>query len=153
MTPLADELVAVTGDAHVMASAAALATAEGETTAAGLAAPVEPVVPDDVLAVVPEVVPAVVPDVVAAVPPDPLVEPVAAAPAEPSEAKTVSKPSQPLTLMVSQMTPTPTFKGYDEIAAFGKANIDALLQANSVFTKGVEELSKEFISLTQARAS
>jgi len=88
MTPLADELVAVTGEAHVMASAAALATAEGETTAAGLAAPVEPVVPDDVLAVVPEVVPAVVPavvpvvvpDVVAAVPPDPLVEPVAAAP-------------------------------------------------------------------------
>ena len=80
-----------------------------------------------------------------------IVEPVAAAPAEPSEAKTVSKPSQPLTLMVSQMTPTPTFKGYDEIAAFGKANIDALLQANSVFTKGVEEFSKEFISLTQAQ--
>lgn len=80
-----------------------------------------------------------------------IVEPVAAAPAEPSDAKTVSKPSHPLTLMVSQMTPTPTFKGYDEIAAFGKANIDALLQANSVFTKGVEELSKEFISLTQAQ--
>ncbi|WP_404609457.1 hypothetical protein [Caballeronia udeis] len=68
MTPLADELVAVTGDAHVMASAAALATAEGETTAAGLAAPVEPVVP------------VVVPAVVAAVPPDPLEEPVVAAP-------------------------------------------------------------------------
>ncbi|WP_241202308.1 MULTISPECIES: hypothetical protein [unclassified Caballeronia] len=67
MTPLDDELVAVTGDAHVMRNAA-LATTEGETTAAGLAAPVEPVVPAAVLAVVP----AVVPDVLAAVPPDPL---------------------------------------------------------------------------------
>ena len=67
MTPLDDELVAVTGDAHVMRNAA-LATAEGETTAAGLAAPDEPVVPAAVLAVVA----AVVPDVVAVVPPDPL---------------------------------------------------------------------------------
>jgi hypothetical protein len=74
MTPLEDELVAVTGDAHVMRSAA-LATTEGDTTTAGLAAPEEPVVPAAVLAVVP----AVVPDVAAAVPPDPLEEPVVAA--------------------------------------------------------------------------
>jgi len=67
MTPLDEELVAVTGDAHVMRNAA-LATAEGETTAAGLAAPVEPVIPAAVLAVVP----AVVFGVVVAVPPDPL---------------------------------------------------------------------------------
>jgi phasin family protein len=78
------------------------------------------------------------------------VEPVAAAPAVPAEPKAVSKPSQPLTSMVSHMTATPTFKGYEEIAAFGKANIDALIQANTVFTKGVEAISKEFISLTQS---
>jgi hypothetical protein len=58
MTPLDDEPAAVTGVAHVMRNAA-LATAEGETTAAGPAAPVEPAVPAAVLAVVPEVVPAV----------------------------------------------------------------------------------------------
>jgi len=68
MTPLDDELAAVTGDAHVMRNAA-LATTEGDTAAAGLAVPVEPV---------PAVL-AVVPDVLAAVPPDPLEEPVVAA--------------------------------------------------------------------------
>jgi phasin family protein len=80
-----------------------------------------------------------------------IVEPAAAAPAVPSEPKTASKPSQPLTFMVSHMTATPTFKGYEEIAAFGKANIDAFIQANSVFTKGVEAISKEVIALTQAQ--
>jgi len=67
ITPLADELVAVTGDAQVMPNAA-LATAEGETTTAGLAAAVEPVVPADVLALVP----AFVPDALAVVPAPPL---------------------------------------------------------------------------------
>jgi len=65
--------------------------------------------------------------------------------------KTDSKPSHPLTFMVSHMTATPTFKGYDEIAAFGKANIDAFIQANTIFTKGVEAISKEMIALTQAQ--
>jgi hypothetical protein len=69
MTPLADELVAVSGEAHAMRNAG-VATVEGETTATGLAAAVEPVVPVVVLAVVPDVV----------VAPDPLVEPVAAEP-------------------------------------------------------------------------
>ena len=78
------------------------------------------------------------------------VEPVAAAPAAPSEPKPVPTPSQPPILKVSQMTPTPTFKGYEEIAAFGKANIDAMIQANTVFSKGLEAISKEFIALTQS---
>ena len=77
--------------------------------------------------------------------------PVTTAPAAPSVPKPVSKPFQPLTFMVSHMTATPTFTGYEEIAAFGKANIDALIQANTVFTKGVEAISKEFIALTQAQ--
>jgi hypothetical protein len=68
MTPLADEPVAVTGEAHAMRNAA-VATVEGETTAAGLAAAVEPVVPAAVPAAV-----------VAPVPVDPLAEPVAAEP-------------------------------------------------------------------------
>jgi len=67
ITPLADELVAVTGDAQVMRNAA-LVTAEGETTIPGLAAAVEPVVPADVLALVP----AFVPDALAVVPAPPL---------------------------------------------------------------------------------
>ena len=84
------------------------------------------------------------------------VEPVAVAPAVPSEPKPVPTPSQPPIHKVSQMTATPTFvpptfKGYDEIAAFGKANIDAMIQANTVFSKGIEAISKEFIALTQAQ--
>ncbi|MDN7181584.1 hypothetical protein M0D69_26990 [Caballeronia sp. SEWSISQ10-4 2] len=60
MTPLDDELAAVTGEAHAMRNAA-VATVEGETATAGLAAAVEPVVP----VVVPAVVPLLVePDVV-----------------------------------------------------------------------------------------
>ena len=53
--------------------------------------------------------------------------------------------------MVSNMTATPTFKGYEEIAAFGKANIDAFIQANTVLTKGIETISKEVMSLTQSQ--
>ncbi len=37
----------------------------------------------------------------------------------------------------------PTFKGFDDLATFGQANFDALVQANALFTKGVEEFSKE----------
>ena len=46
--------------------------------------------------------------------------------------------------------PTPPFKGYEEIAAFSKANIDAFVQANTILVKGFEELSKEIVALTQA---
>jgi|GEM_PF-2110840 phasin family protein len=84
-------------------------------------------------------------------PPLEIVEPAVAPPPEPPEPDSTSKPSLLLHSMVSHMTATPTFKGYDEIAAFGKANIDALIQANTVFTKGVEAISKEVISLTQSQ--
>jgi hypothetical protein len=72
MTPLADELAAVTGEAHAMRNAA-VATVEGETATAGLAAAVEPVVPVVVplaepVAAEPDVVP--VPPLVAAVEPE-----------------------------------------------------------------------------------
>jgi phasin family protein len=70
---------------------------------------------------------------------------------EPALLKTASNPSHPVTAKVSHMTATPTFKGYEEIAAFGKANIDAFVQANTVFTKGVEAISKEVLSLTQSQ--
>jgi phasin family protein len=60
-------------------------------------------------------------------------------------------PVQPPTSKASPMTAPPTFKGYEEIAAFGKANVDALLQANSVFTAGFEAISKEVVSLTQSQ--
>jgi phasin family protein len=50
--------------------------------------------------------------------------------------------------VVNLMT-NPTFKGFDDLATFGQANIDALIQANAVFTKGVEEFSKEITSLAR----
>jgi phasin family protein len=84
--------------------------------------------------------------------------PVAAAPVEaaaavidPPEPEAVFELSEPQTSKVSPMTATPIFTGYEEIAAFGKANVEALIQANSIFTEGVEAISKEVISLTQSQ--
>jgi phasin family protein len=127
-------------------------------------APVKPAAPVAVAPKIPAPPAAAAPKPVVAAPatsPTPVaatvetVEPVAAAPAVPSEPKPVPTPSQPPIHKVSQMTATPTFvpptfKGYDEIAAFGKANMDAMIQANTVFSKGIEAISKEFIALTQS---
>ena len=41
------------------------------------------------------------------------------------------------------------FKGYGDLAAFGKANFAAMIQANQILAKGFEELSKEMVSQTQ----
>ena len=51
--------------------------------------------------------------------------------------------------MVSPMS-TQTFKGYEDFAAFGKANLEAFVQANKLFTTGIETLSKEVVSLAQS---
>ena len=45
---------------------------------------------------------------------------------------------------------TQSVQGYEELTAFGKANIEALVEANSIFVKGVEEISKEVFSLTRS---
>jgi phasin family protein len=45
---------------------------------------------------------------------------------------------------------TQTFKGYEDFAAFGKANLEAFVQANTLFAKGIESLSKEVVSLAQS---
>jgi len=47
--------------------------------------------------------------------------------------------------VVNLMT-NPTFKGFDDFTTFGQANLDALVQASAVFTKGVEEFSKAMTS-------
>jgi len=122
----------------VETAAAAVSALTPENSAPPVAEPTEPVA-------------SVAPSPACAAAPVETVAPVVVPPAEPTAAITDSTPSQPLTSMVSDMTATPTFKGYDEIAAFGKANIDALIQANTVFTKGVEAISKEFIALTQSQ--
>ena len=72
--------------------------------------------------------------------------PAAGTPSSPSETAPFSMfPTTP-NPMVNLMT-NATFKGFDDFATFGQANIDALVQASTVFTKGVEELSKEMASL------
>ncbi|HVJ54474.1 MAG TPA: phasin family protein [Aliidongia sp.] len=45
---------------------------------------------------------------------------------------------------------TPTINGYDELTAISKANLDAIVQANRIFAKGFEEISKEVFGLTQS---
>jgi phasin family protein len=51
---------------------------------------------------------------------------------------------------VIAMTKTEKVPGFDEINDFGKANMEALVEANSIFVKGVEEISKEVFSLTKS---
>jgi phasin family protein len=41
--------------------------------------------------------------------------------------------------------------GYDELLAFGRSNVDALIQMNEVFAKAIQEVSKEIAALTQAQ--
>ena len=43
------------------------------------------------------------------------------------------------------------FKAADEVAAFGKSNVDAFIQAGSIFFHGFEELTRSFVGMTQAQ--
>jgi len=43
------------------------------------------------------------------------------------------------------------FKAADEVAAFGKSNVEAFIQAGTIFFHGFEELAKTFVSLTTAQ--
>jgi phasin family protein len=100
----------------------------------------------------------------------PLVEvAVAAPPVKPAAAVVTKMPvSKPVEAPVSSfiapkastIPPTPqfkvsfmstqSFKGYEDFAAFGKANLEAFVQANTLFAKGIESLSKEVVSLAQS---
>jgi phasin family protein len=76
-------------------------------------------------------------------------KPIAERPVSPVATAPSSMISVTRSAVVNLMTNT-TFKGFDDIAAFGQANIDALIQTTAVFSKGVEEFSKEMTSLTRA---
>jgi phasin family protein len=43
------------------------------------------------------------------------------------------------------------FKAADDVAAFGKSNIEAFLQAGSIFFNGVEEITRTVVGLSQAQ--
>ena len=43
------------------------------------------------------------------------------------------------------------FKAADEVAAFGKSNVEAFIQAGTIFFHGFEELAKTFVGLTTAQ--
>ncbi|MDB5397801.1 MAG: phasin family protein [Rhodospirillales bacterium] len=40
------------------------------------------------------------------------------------------------------------FKAADEVAAFGKSNVEAFIQAGTIFFHGFEELARTFVGLT-----
>ena len=46
---------------------------------------------------------------------------------------------------------TKYFPSFDKVVAFHKANFDALVEANAVFVKGAQEISKEIFAQTQAQ--
>ena len=43
------------------------------------------------------------------------------------------------------------FKAADEVAAFGKSNVEAFIQAGTIFFHGFEELARTVVGLTQAQ--
>lgn len=76
-------------------------------------------------------------------------KPIAERPVSPVATAPSSMISVTRSAVVNLMT-TPTFKGFDDLTAFGQANIDALIQTTAVFNKGVEEISREVASLARA---
>ncbi len=40
-------------------------------------------------------------------------------------------------------------KGYEDVQGFGKGNVDAFVQASTLFAKGAEQISKQMMALTQ----
>jgi phasin family protein len=43
------------------------------------------------------------------------------------------------------------FKAADEMAAFGKSNVEAFIQAGTIFFQGFEEIARTFVGITQAQ--
>ena len=43
------------------------------------------------------------------------------------------------------------FKAADDVAAYSKSNVDALIQAGSIFFRGMEELTRSMVGLTQSQ--
>jgi phasin family protein len=43
------------------------------------------------------------------------------------------------------------FKAADEVAAFGKSNVEAFIQAGTIFFHGFEQIARTMVSLTQAQ--
>ena len=80
----------------------------------------------------------------------PVSKPVVEAPVSSSSVPPKASTIPPIPLFMVPHMSTQTFKGYEDFAAFGKANLEAFVQANTLFAKGIEELSKEVVSLAQS---
>jgi phasin family protein len=50
-----------------------------------------------------------------------------------------------------EKTSDAVFKSYDEVTTLNKANIDAVVKASTIATKGVESLSRELMGFAQTR--
>jgi phasin family protein len=46
---------------------------------------------------------------------------------------------------------TAFFKGYDEFSVYSKGNVEAVVKAGSIYARGMEDLSKTLMSMTQAQ--
>lgn len=46
---------------------------------------------------------------------------------------------------------TAFFKGYDDLTVFSKENVEAVVRAGSIYAKGVEELGRAVVTLTQTQ--
>lgn len=46
---------------------------------------------------------------------------------------------------------TAFFKGYDEFSVYSKGNVEAVVKASSIYARGMEDLSKTLMSMTQSQ--
>ncbi|MBI3515917.1 MAG: phasin family protein [Proteobacteria bacterium] len=46
---------------------------------------------------------------------------------------------------------TAFFKGYDELSVYSKGNVEAVVKAGSIYARGMEDLSKTVMAITQAQ--
>lgn len=50
----------------------------------------------------------------------------------------------------AEKTSKAMFRGYDEVNALNKANVDAVVEASTVLAKGIESMGRELISFAQS---
>lgn len=70
-----------------------------------------------------------------------------------AKAKVADKPASVIETTQDQFAKAAEtqFKAADELAAYGKSNVDAFIQAGTIFFHGFEEIARTVVGITQAQ--
>lgn len=113
------------------------------------AAPRKPTAPKPATApklVAPKLIAAEAPKPVPVIIAEPMIIAEPVTPPAPAKLTLVSSAPAPLTAKA----PESMMKGYEDLTAFGKDNFDALVKANALFAKGLEDFGREVLTIAQA---